>query len=52
MPLKIQGAMQLVNEIHVVSLPSLFDELKLTNLTFNRSMCPRGAAFRSPVVRW
>lgn len=46
-PLKIQGAVQLVSEIHVVPLPSLFDVLKLTNLTFNRFMCPLGAAFRS-----
>lgn len=46
-PLKIQGAVQLVSETHVVPLPSLFDVLKLTNLTFNRFMHPRGEAFRS-----
>lgn len=46
-PLKIRGAVQLVSEIRVVPLPSLFDALKLTNLTFNRLMCPRGEAFRS-----
>lgn len=45
--LKIQGAVQLVSEIHVVPLPSLLDMLKLTDLTFNRFMCPGGAAFRS-----
>lgn len=45
-PFQIQGAVQLVSEIPVVPLPSLFAVLTLTHLTFSRFMCSRGEAFR------